>query len=137
MLAGAAPFQTWEFEAQHVARILSPKKLKSSFPVHRQVHGRGDTTDPSLLGVPHEHMISGTYQFMSRGLLAATARNRCYVYPPAGDIESFFWVGFWSTLQNQNFSRDVLLTEKSYAKTINQTAPNREGTINDISETTG
>ncbi|KAJ3967684.1 hypothetical protein EV361DRAFT_953009 [Lentinula raphanica] len=50
-MATDATHKTWEFEAQHVARMLSPKKLKLSFPLRRAIHV-GYATEHYLLVVP-------------------------------------------------------------------------------------
>ncbi|KAJ3806094.1 hypothetical protein F5876DRAFT_69232 [Lentinula aff. lateritia] len=49
----------------------------------------------------HDGTVSGTPQFMSTGLLYAEFDDE--IQSPADDIESFLWVGLWSTLRNTKF----------------------------------
>ncbi|KAJ4483014.1 hypothetical protein C8J55DRAFT_559832 [Lentinula edodes] len=49
----------------------------------------------------HDGTVSGTPQFMSMGLLDAEFDNE--IQSPADDIESFLWVGLWSSLRNTKF----------------------------------
>ncbi|KAJ3819630.1 hypothetical protein F5880DRAFT_1676105 [Lentinula raphanica] len=65
----------------------------------------------------HDGTISGTYEFLSERLRDAVREGLHYVHSPADDLESFFWVGLWSTLRNKNFSR-TSTTEQRFSKDI-------------------
>ncbi|KAJ3769434.1 hypothetical protein FB446DRAFT_812091 [Lentinula raphanica] len=79
----------------------------------------------------HDGTISGTYEFISQRLLDAVDDRLHYVHSPADDIESFFWVGLWSTLRNKNFSR-IFTTEQRYAASLATGSTSREATASQI-----
>ncbi|KAJ3849117.1 hypothetical protein EV368DRAFT_47967 [Lentinula lateritia] len=82
----------------------------------------------------HDGTMSGTPQFMSKGLLNAESENE--IQSPADDIESFLWVGLWSTLRNTKFPNSAK-KEIRWSQSIGQGYTSRETTANDIQESLG
>ncbi|KAJ3808668.1 hypothetical protein F5876DRAFT_67102 [Lentinula aff. lateritia] len=82
----------------------------------------------------HDGTMSGTPQFMSKGLLNAESENE--IQSPADDIESFLRVGLWSTLRNTKFPNSAK-KEIRWSQSIGQGYTSRETTANDIQESLG
>ncbi|KAJ3873037.1 hypothetical protein F5051DRAFT_478640 [Lentinula edodes] len=82
----------------------------------------------------HDGTVSGTPQFMSKGLLNEEPENE--IQSPADDIESFLWVGLWSTLRNTKFPNGAK-KEIRWSQSITKGRTSRETTANDIQESLG
>ncbi|KAJ3805956.1 hypothetical protein F5876DRAFT_81210 [Lentinula aff. lateritia] len=82
----------------------------------------------------HDGTMSGTPQFMSTGLLYAEFDNE--IQSPADDIESFLWVGLWSTLRNTKFPKSAK-KEIRWSQSIAKGYAFRETTAINIQEALG
>ncbi|KAF8831001.1 hypothetical protein HHX47_DHR1000155 [Lentinula edodes] len=79
----------------------------------------------------HGGTVSGTPQFMSMRLLDAEFDNE--IQCPADDIESFLWVGLWSTLRNTKFPNSAK-KEIRWSQRIAEGYALRETTANNIQD---
>ncbi|KAJ3888429.1 hypothetical protein GG344DRAFT_67980 [Lentinula edodes] len=81
----------------------------------------------------HDGTVSGTPQFMSKWFLNES-KNK--IQSPADDIESFLWVGLWSTLRNIKFPNSAK-KEIQWSQSIAEGYTFRETTAIDIQESLG